>query len=137
MKRLTVRTPKGAALEMGDLYLNEGAARADLMERYLVAVERLAAYEDMGLTPQEVTELLRSLAEAKKNVPLTLDEMREMDGEPIWIQDIDSPGRSCYWLCYWDRGKYLILTSKHLGSYILEDYGKTWLAYRRKPEDWE
>lgn len=62
MERLTVRTPKGAALEMGDLYLNEGAARADLMERYLVAVERLAAYEDTGLTPEEVTEL----AQAKK-----------------------------------------------------------------------
>lgn len=46
MERLTIRTPKGAALIMGDSYENEAAARADLMQRFLIAVNRLAAYED-------------------------------------------------------------------------------------------
>lgn len=53
MERLTIRTPKGAALKMNDSYPSELAARADLMERYIIAVERLAAYEDTGLELEE------------------------------------------------------------------------------------
>lgn len=48
MERLTMRTPSGASLKMADEYENEAAARKDLMQRYLVAVDRLAVYEDAG-----------------------------------------------------------------------------------------
>lgn len=57
MERLTIRTPKGAALKMNDTYSNESAARKDLMRRYRIAVDRLAAYEDTGLEPEEVEQL--------------------------------------------------------------------------------
>lgn len=57
MERLTIRTPNGAALIMGDNYENEAAARADLMRRFLVAVDRLAGYEDTGLEPEEVKDM--------------------------------------------------------------------------------
>ena len=46
MERLTIRTEKGAALKMKDDYPNESAARADLMEKYRIAMEKLADYED-------------------------------------------------------------------------------------------
>ncbi len=60
MDRLTIMTPNGAALKMEDTYPNENVARADLMRKYLIAVERLAAYEDTGLTPEEVAELAQA-----------------------------------------------------------------------------
>ena len=44
------------------------------------ALNRLAAYEDTGLSPEEVMAL-----KAPPNEPLTLEELREMDGEPVWV----------------------------------------------------
>ena len=46
MERLTIRTSKGAALKMEDHYPSDEAARAALMEKYCVAMNRLADYED-------------------------------------------------------------------------------------------
>lgn len=36
-------------------------------------------------------------------------------------------------MIYWDRGKYLVLIAKSIQGYILEEYGKTWLAYAQQP----
>jgi len=57
----------------------------ELLPAYWQACNRLAAYEDTGLTPQEVTELLRARTEAEKNAPLTLEELRKMDGKPVYV----------------------------------------------------
>lgn len=35
---------------------------------------------------REVIALLRSHPEAQPNEPLTLEELREMDGEPVWVK---------------------------------------------------
>lgn len=64
------------------------------------------------------------------NNPLTLDQLREMDGEPVWVE------REC-------GGQYRIIancdkyfTNFEDGRYLLNNqYGKTWLAYRRKREE--
>jgi hypothetical protein len=67
------------------------------------------------------------------NEPLTIDELREMDGEPVFVA---SPGVEEYghWgiVCGVDdtAGRTLYLR----GDYSCHDYGKTWLAYRRQPE---
>lgn len=73
--------------------------------------DRLAAYEDTGLEPEDVAKMakewtsyetilsyvdeiggvdhLRDLIQAEREnpKPLTLDELREMDGEPVWLVD--------------------------------------------------
>lgn len=64
------------------------------------------------------------------NDPLTLDELRQMEGEPVWVDN-------CGWkICYGVtdfRGELCMETG--LGACIyLSDYGKTWHAYRRKPK---
>ena len=59
MERVTIRTPKGAALIMGDVYMDERSAREDLKQRCRVAFDRLADYEDSGLTPEEIEEMAR------------------------------------------------------------------------------
>lgn len=63
MERLTIRTPTGAALKMEDHYPNEDAARHDLMEKYKVAMEKLAAYEDINLEPSTLSELLDAVCD--------------------------------------------------------------------------
>lgn len=65
------------------------------------------------------------------NSPLTLEELRELDGEPVWVDFPKCPEAS---------GWMLISVSRHcvynglLGNCDFENCGKNWLAYRRRPE---
>lgn len=73
------------------------------------------------------------------NEPLTLEELREMDGEPVWAEVLDG-GASRY--AFVDAGCELIrffttrrgVACECIGRHF-KTYGKTWLAYRRKPEE--
>ena len=72
------------------------------------------------------------------NEPLTLEELREMDGEPVWVVPKDKPthcGGWCgvtVWKC--DRYSYVSLLRDADSGWGFEEYGKTWIAYRRPPE---
>lgn len=68
------------------------------------------------------------------NEPLTLEELWEMNEEPVWVQNLEEPGKSQWRLLYWDRGKYLVLQGISVRGYLMEEYGESWLAYRRPPE---
>ena len=63
-----------------------------------------------------------------ENKPLTLKQLRQMDGKPVWVEcdpNVNTPG--------W----YIIgSTEWYIDGYddAEDDYGKTWLAYARKPE---
>ena len=71
------------------------------------------------------------------NEPLTLDELREMDGEPVWVKCL-KPSQ------YTDPPvRWRILDKSITGSFgvwngdsalIERTYGVDWLAYRRLPE---
>ena len=66
----------------------------------------------------------------KKVEPLTLDELRQMDGEPVWVQ---SPGVPEYgrWAIVEGVGENCLFLRD---DFTCHDYGKTWLAYRQKKE---
>lgn len=72
----------------------------------------------------------------KKNNTLTLEEVYALDCEPVWIQDLENPRNSQWRICYFDDMKHFYsigaFTSK---GCLLKDYGETWVAYRRKPEE--
>lgn len=68
------------------------------------------------------------------NEPLTLEELREMNEVPVWIQNLEEPAKSQWRLLYWDRGKYLVLQGISVRGYLMEEYGESWLAYRCPPE---
>lgn len=68
------------------------------------------------------------------NEPLTLEELREMNEVPVWIQNLEEPAKSQWRLLYWDRGKYLVLQGISVRGYLMEEYGESWLAYRYPPE---
>lgn len=69
----------------------------------------------------------------KKVEPLTLDELREMDGEPVYCVEIT--GRE-EWLFRRDSGfadMYGEFTSDDF--MVWDNYGKLWWCYRQKPEE--
>ena len=77
--------------------------------------------------------------DAGKNEPLTLDELRKMDGEPVWVV--------CLTPEIYDEPpiRWRILEKSIIGTFGVwgnkdsclteRDYGKTWIAYRHKPEE--
>lgn len=75
---------------------------------------------------------LEELTAPPSNAPLTLEELREMDGEPVWVTSVNN-GRGRSWTLV--DTKYEICREVHGGLAVFENYGKTWLAYRRKPEE--
>jgi len=86
---------------------------------------------------------LRSQAEREANEPLTLDELKQMDGEPIWFEtgeiSIDEQilGR---WAIITERtNKAIWITctkgNRYGNAWLFENYGKTWFAYRYKKEN--
>lgn len=69
----------------------------------------------------------------KKVEPLTLNELRKMDGEPVWCVEIT--GRE-EWLFRRDGGfadMYGEFTSDDFMSW--DNYGKLWWCYRQKTEE--
>ncbi len=74
------------------------------------------------------------------NEPLALEQLLEMDGEPVWIvtNDVKKANR---W-AFVDVGCEVIrffdtrcgVKCPVMGN-LFRTYGKTWMAYRRKPEE--
>lgn len=64
------------------------------------------------------------------NAPLTLDELREMDGEPVWV--CEPNGANGVWGLV--DLEYQMIRLHGGGLAIWENNDKSWLAYRRKPE---
>ena len=69
----------------------------------------------------------------KKVEPLTLDELRQMEGQPVYIVE-----NTEYWAIVnsFDQAGVYLLSYGNPDDYgYFGLYGKTWLAYRQKPEE--
>ena len=114
--------------------------RAECADIYPM-IDRLAAYEDTGLEPEEIMGLcsmdrrakMAELLRMEENKPLTLEELRGMDGEPVFIIPTRGSGGFCTWMLV--DTKYDLCREVHGEMAVFENCGKTWLAYRRKPEE--
>ena len=94
----------------------------------------LSYYEalDMAISALRQEDHFREVT--KKAEPLTLDELRKMDGEPVYCVEIT--GRE-EWLFRRDGGfadMYGEFTSDDF--MVWDNYGKLWWCYRQKPEEW-
>lgn len=72
----------------------------------------------------------------ERNAPLTLAELRKMGGEPVWIKLFDPDEE--FWVLrneWVDTRNPEPMILFHMRWYSHADYGKTWLAYRQKPEE--
>ena len=73
-------------------------------------------------------EALREKQERENPKPLTIDEMRQMIGEPVWCQVMEPSAR-----CVKNGGGYWAIASGTLMKLIRMHGGIT--AYRHKPEE--
>lgn len=87
-------------------------------------------------------EALRAQQEPEKNDPLTAEELRNMDGCPVWC--VDKSGRqqlSIVCACLFEETNEMVFScSNRFGNdYDWDVYGmdneKGWLAYRQPPKD--
>ena len=80
---------------------------------------------------------LRAQQEAETNHPLTLDELRQMDGEPVWVVPTGETDWSAHWDIFGQGYATASSNTKRAKMYFLyaEHLGKTWLAYRHKTEE--
>lgn len=91
--------------------------------------------------PEEDAAILRQyIAERRTqpaNEPLTLEQLKEMDGEPVWITGATGlafVNARCAVLdsqpC---NGVLIFFTDQSVPMLKVSDYGETWLAYAHKP----
>ena len=89
-------------------------------------IETILTEDELPTLPQPSSE------------PLTLEELRGMDGEPAWITPAKARGNiPARWMLFAGvrQGVCLFMPAGGISQgYRTESYGKTWLAYRRPPE---
>ncbi len=87
---------------------------------------------------------LREKAEREDPKPLTIEELRQMDGEPVWVANLRTPDQSEYCVIFFDTESYKIYGDKFGTAaipgientwYPFKTYEKEWLAYRHKPKE--
>lgn len=98
-----------------------------------------ALWEGRAKGIRQAIALIKAHLRDQPNDPMTMKQLQEMDGDPVWV----STGRLSEWCivhsCHSDDviGGGVIMTRRtaEKRTYPYVDYGKTWLAYRRKPEE--
>ena len=98
-------------------YRYQNAEKLDFEDALWVAISALRQQEPVS----------------NRNEPLTLDDLREMEGEPVYCVEIT--GRE-EWLFRRDGGfadMYGEFTSDDF--MVWDNYGKLWWCYRQKPEE--
>ncbi len=85
---------------------------------------------------QMAIDALKSQHSVEDNPPLTLEELREMDGEPVWVE---RPGYDKRWALVqvWAKSTNVIYFTYNNGltSIVQVELDCGGLAYRRKPEE--
>ncbi len=70
------------------------------------------------------------------NAPLTMEEMREMGRRPVWFHWLHNDlTKTDMWRVISGVCEFTVYFTDDKGSGIIRDYGNTWLAYRREPEE--
>lgn len=84
------------------------------------ALHYLQAYKD---DRNDLTALRAYWKEQHENNPLTWDELREMEGKPIWVEESAENG---LWWTYW------VIWEQENAVLPGKNYGTTWQAYRKE-----
>lgn len=86
---------------------------------------------------QAMWEITHAPTLTQPNEPLTLDELRKMDGQPVWGKSLitNKPGE---WFIVrvveMSKTWFIACAGAEQGFGDKDTHGKTWLAYRRPPE---
>lgn len=105
-------------------------------DRDAAAVAAIRAYAAVTKNRTLAADLIQWVG-PEPNDPLTLERLREMCGEPVWIKRHDEGCPIGYAIVGDFMSPYGVYFGTAHGSLRLpyDEYGKTWIAYRRKPEE--
>ena len=114
---------------------------ADQLLDFIRFDERVIAPEEH--TTQDIVMMIQTAPAISPtpNDPLTLEELREMDGDPVFIVSkrygngwciVQWHGVSKSWMYFSRTGTAEGMTATPITA---REYGDDWSAYRRKPED--
>lgn len=103
-------------------------------------IKNLSAMKtQLGYDAIDIAGMIKALREAEEvtaaqqpNDPLTLEELREMDGEPVWVYNVYNGWCTCRVIDEMDANSIFFTDGM---ARCLKMYGNGWTAYRRKPED--
>ena len=121
-------------IDANELYRIEKLLDTDIVRQDKVALNLL---EQVLYDIQHVPTL------TPPNEPLTLEQLREMNGEPVWVTSARERGNiPSRWVLFAGVSKskrnsdvFVFATTGGIGQgYEAVNYGKTWNAYRRPPE---
>lgn len=127
------------AIDANELYQIEKLLDTDIVRQDKVALNLL---EQVLYDIQHVPTLTPPNDGAKdKNVPtngpLTLEELREMDGDPVWGKSLIT-GKPGEWFILrvveMSKTWFIACAGAEQGFGDKDTYGETWVAYRRPPE---
>ena len=71
------------------------------------------------------------------NEPLTLEQLREMDGQPVFLETGEVSIREqliAEWEILTEHDDSCFYFTLRKRGFHIKDYGKTWIAYRHPPE---
>ena len=113
-------------------------ARANLLEEVVdvlnclrtmkIPIDPAAYYQAMDAKAKRWSERLSKIPEPG---PLTLEELRQMEGEPVWIVWPDNRIKSKWWIV----GNYDWHMMEFSDPLTERRYGSVWIAYRHKPKE--
>lgn len=75
-------------------------------------------------------DLLRTHQDNQPNEPLTLEELREMDGQPVWCQPDEDVG---YWVLVTGRASKVVVRDQYGMTADVEVWMKRGERYYRRP----
>ena len=93
---------------------------------------------------ESLTAAIAALVEKKEreeNEQLTIEELRKMDGEPVWVVCEQCLKNGAAWCILEPCEKnFVVLVSRDENRFgrfggMWDDYGKSWIAYRYKKEN--
>ena len=80
MERLTQKTEKGFVIKLNNPK-NEKEAKDQLMKMFAVAVNKLAAYEDTGLEPEEIKENEKIINDLTRAICTKDEEIKKLKSQ--------------------------------------------------------
>ena len=84
---------------------------------------------------------IQALANMKDNPPLTFDELKQMEGKPVWVELLDGVGNNKDWNGWYvvsqfypvsEIDEHVQFCSYHNLHRAKSAIGKTWNAYRKE-----
>lgn len=92
---------------------------------------------DFDTAIETAINLLKNYPDNQPNDPLTMEQLRKMDGEPVWL--VINNNRGQWAIVIIDHEEFISFICADENAFEFDLYGDNdgveWSAYRRKPEE--